>query len=171
VVELRDLMGSEGDDLVDAVNAATTCQDRTRTLEMFLAARVRRVTSPDPQTAAAAGLIDRSGGGAKIDRVARAVGLSPRHLQRRFVEAVGVAPKQYARIVRFQKAIGLLDLGASLTRTALLCGYYDQPHFSREFLDIAGVPPSHFGRSTGPLSGHFIHDASDSYKTSTGRIE
>ena len=168
VVGLRDVAGAEGDNLVEAVNSATTAHERIHTLEGFLESRVRRTTSPDPQTTAAARLIEERGGQVRIERVADVVALSARHLQRRFIEAVGLAPKQYARIVRFQRALGLLEKGVSLSRTAITCGYYDQPHFSREFQDIAGISPSRFGRGTGPLSEHFIHDSSDSYKTTAG---
>jgi AraC-like DNA-binding protein len=166
-VDLRDLAGHDGRDLVDAVASARTTAGRILALEAFLVSRISEAGILDRQIAAAAELLKRRGGIARISRVADAVAMSPRHLQRRFTDAVGLPPKQFARILRFQLALGRLQRGASLSRAAYACGYYDHPHFSRECREIAGLPPSLVAR-IGPLSRYFIHDPSDSYKHATG---
>jgi AraC-like DNA-binding protein len=170
IVELRDVAGADSDDLVDPIRSAASTGERVRILERFLDTRVRRAAAPDLRAASAASLIEESGGRIRIDRVAGVVALSPRQLQRRFLESIGLAPKQYARVIRFQRALGLLERGVSASTVAHACGYYDQPHFNREFLGIAGMPPSSFGRDAGPLSTHFIHDPSDSYKPAAGPL-
>lgn len=166
-VDLRDLAGQGARDLVDAVGSAPTGAERMRALEAFLVSRFGGADAPDPRIAAAAELLQRSGGMAKISRVADEVALSARHLQRRFTDAVGLPPKQFARILRFQLALGRLQAGMSLSRAAHSCGYYDHPHFSRECGEIAGLAPSLVAR-VGPLSRYFIHGRSDSYKHDGG---
>ena len=53
--------------------------------------------------------IQRSRGQVSIDRLADAAGLTRRHLERRFLSAVGVSPKRLARMARFQHALRVLD--------------------------------------------------------------
>lgn len=79
-----------------------------------------------------------------VARVARALGLSERQLERRFLQRIGVSPKRYAGLVRFERALELVRRAPSLTRAALDAGYYDQSHFIREFRRFAGVAPGRF---------------------------
>ena len=90
----------------------------------------------------------RHGGMVPIGEVATQAGLSERHLETRFREQIGLPPKRYARILRVQRACGLLAGGASVVHTATACGYYDQAHLCREFKTVIGRSPSAFSRST-----------------------
>jgi AraC-like DNA-binding protein len=89
----------------------------------------------------------RRGGMVPIGEVANQAGLSERHLETRFREQIGLPPKRYARILRVQRACGLLAGGASVVHTATACGYYDQAHLCREFKTVIGRSPSAFSRS------------------------
>ena len=79
-----------------------------------------------------------------IERLRRELGCSRRHLSARFREEIGLTPKAFARILRFQRTVGLLDGGADLAGVALACGFADQPHFTREFRALAGRTPTEF---------------------------
>jgi len=82
-----------------------------------------------------------SGGTAAIERLASEAGLSRRQFERRFREYVGLPPRLFGRIVKFQRAFRLLgvDGGASI---AARCGYADQAHLVREVRRFAGETPS-----------------------------
>jgi AraC-like DNA-binding protein len=85
-------------------------------------------------------LIDSQRGNIAIDAVARRVGFSRRHLERRFKDEVGLGMKQFARITRVQAAIRMVNdrpmrSGADI---AARCGYSDQAHMIRECKTIAG---------------------------------
>lgn len=68
---------------------------------------------------------------------------SRRQFERAFVEAVGLPPKLFTEIVRFQRAAALLANPAlSLTSIAATLGYADQSHFTHEFVRFHGQPPS-----------------------------
>lgn len=69
--------------------------------------------------------------------------MSERHLRRVFREAVGVSPKQFARLVRFERAVSAAhgDIRASWADIAAATGYYDQAHLIGEFHAISGVTP------------------------------
>ncbi len=68
---------------------------------------------------------------ASIARIARSLSMSERQLERRFLDRLGVTPKRYASLRRFERAAALVGSGAPLGRVALEAGYYDQSHFIR----------------------------------------
>jgi AraC-like DNA-binding protein len=84
------------------------------------------------------------GGPARVDAVARAVGVAPRTLHRDVVAWTGLAPKTLARVLRFRAALARLGSTppGSLARVAQELGYADQAHMAREFREFAGMPPS-----------------------------
>ncbi|HKB14221.1 MAG TPA: helix-turn-helix transcriptional regulator, partial [Vicinamibacterales bacterium] len=98
---------------------------------------------PDRRIAFVVDAIVRRRGLVTIDDAADATGLSRRQLERLFLRDVGLPPKQLARIVRFQRALRILDgpERASGTQTAQASGYADQAHFIREFRCLAGCRP------------------------------
>jgi AraC-like DNA-binding protein len=117
----------------------------------------------DPRVRQAVDLIARRHGLGSIDRLAGAVGLTRRHLERRFLQAVGLSPKRLARITRFQRALRVLetlDAGRPGTETAACCGYADQAHFTRDFKALAGCPPSRHLVARAELTGFFSGGAS-----------
>ncbi len=85
-------------------------------------------------------LVD-AGGNIRIGRLVTELGCSRRHLSSRFKEEIGITPKAYARVLRFERAMKRLLAGEEPGDVAFACGYADQPHFNREFLAMAGVPP------------------------------
>ncbi len=107
--------------------------------------RIIRDERIDDRAQAALGLIEASKGLYPIMDVALETGMSERQLERIFKEYVGVSPKLFARIIRLRHAHTLMcEHGAGdLPQIALSAGYYDQPHFNREFKEIVGVNPLH----------------------------
>lgn len=99
-------------------------------------------------------------GSCDLASVAHDAGLSPRQLQRRFMDAVGITPKLFARIVRFQGAFERWgEDPRSWARIAAECGYYDQAHLLRDFRQFAGDPPAAFLAALTPLGGRLIEAA------------
>jgi AraC-like DNA-binding protein len=71
------------------------------------------------------------------------MGISTRQLQRRFRAAVGIAPKVFCRIQRFQQVVRAMDNPShDWTAIATGAGYYDQAHLIRDFRQFAGKTPS-----------------------------
>ena len=77
--------------------------------------------------------------------LAAEVGMSPRHLHRRFLDEVGVSPKRLERLARFARAWRQAVMGPSVTWAdlALAHGYADQSHLVREFRTFGARPPAH----------------------------
>ena len=85
-----------------------------------------------------------TGGAVRVERLAQETGWSRRHLTARFREEVGMTPKAFGRLVRFERATALLRGGAGLAEAAYACGYSDQPHMNRDFRALYGAPPTAF---------------------------
>jgi len=81
-----------------------------------------------------------------VAELAAETGLSARRLGSLFRAEYGLAPKEAARVFRFDRArrrIGrAAAAGGTLADLAVQCGYYDQAHLAREFRSLAGCPPS-----------------------------
>ena len=86
----------------------------------------------------------------KIERLAKELNLSRRHLLRRFSDSTGLSPKQFAGIIRFQKALYLKRKGYHWGDIAEECGYYDQSHFIKEIERYGGTSPEKIFSYTKP---------------------
>jgi AraC-like DNA-binding protein len=80
--------------------------------------------------------------------------LSLRQFERNFISRVGISPKLFIRIVRFEYAMKLKNNTSdkSWAETALECGYADSSHLLKEFKEFAEFPPSRFYLK--PTSGY-----------------
>jgi len=80
-----------------------------------------------------------------VTEMAEELGLSSRQVQRRFVAAVGIPPKQFVRVIRFARLWQAASMQPPHTWAALAAeyGYADQAHMVREFRAFGADPPTH----------------------------
>ncbi len=131
--------------LRDAVLRAPDFESRIGAAERWLHARLADVR-PYDEVDHAARLLRRARGTLNLDQLAAAAGLGRRQLQRRFLAQVGVTPKLYARIVRFDALLCERDACPDRQWTMLSqdFGYFDQAHLQRDFHAFAGAAPGGF---------------------------
>ncbi|HEX6396867.1 MAG TPA: AraC family transcriptional regulator [Steroidobacteraceae bacterium] len=113
-----------------------------KTLWALLAKRCHAVPV-DARVSAAIERLEREGGRSRIEPLARAAALSMRGFQVRFRAAVGLTPKEFARLARLQSTLRALD--ASDTRISDLAsdgGFADQAHATRELRRVTGHTPA-----------------------------
>jgi methylphosphotriester-DNA--protein-cysteine methyltransferase len=72
--------------------------------------------------------------------VADGLGIGERQLRRRSLAAFGYGPKTLQRVLRFQRALGLVRAGEPRAAAAYAAGYADQAHFAHEVRELAGEP-------------------------------
>src|SRR5262245_16574234 len=145
VVDLEDLVGRATGELAERCHMAATVEERLRRAADWVAERVTMARGIDPAIAWAASRIEQSGGVVPIAELRRQTGLSKSRLAEAFREQVGLAPKLYARVVRFRRATAMLQKGAMpLVEVALAAGFYDQPHMNAEFRELSGLAPGEF---------------------------
>ena len=99
-------------------------------------------------------LIDAHRGNVAINAVARRVGVTRRHLERRFNDEVGLGMKHCARIARVHTAIRMIDEQPMRNGAAIAarCGYSDQAHMIRECRALTGRTFARFDTSATSLS-------------------
>lgn len=80
---------------------------------------------------------------ANVNTVADELGLSERQLRRVFHEVLGVSPKVFSKLQRFQRALNAAhsQRQANWASVAVAAGYYDQAHLIAEFRAITGATP------------------------------
>jgi len=141
VPPLSDLAPRTSRALRDALRHAVGTRARVEAIRRVLANLRRR---PSPLVTQAARAIERAPNTA-VTALARSLACSERTLERRFNAEVGVGPRALGRIVRFRRALRMIDAReGSLARVAARAGYADQAHLAREFRQLAGRPPSCF---------------------------
>ncbi|MEV6792031.1 helix-turn-helix domain-containing protein [Streptomyces sp. NPDC051320] len=116
-----------------------TAADPAAALEALALRRAAGAEPPDPLLRSVARQL---GAGRSVAATAAAVGLGPRQLHRRSLEAFGYGPKTLGRILRLQRALALVTGGAPYADAALRSGCTDQAHLAREMRDLAGMPMS-----------------------------
>jgi AraC-like DNA-binding protein len=158
IVETADVWQKEGVSIEDAVFNARDDSDRIQLVETFLLRRLHNSTHR-PRFEAAVSATLRACGQARVDELASHVGLSTRQLEREFQSGLGLSPKAFARIIRFQNLLRVVGEGPlrEWVQVALSVGYSDQPHMVREFREFTGRTPSQVEVDAfGALSKHFI---------------
>jgi AraC-like DNA-binding protein len=88
--------------------------------------------------------LEASKGRARVEPLMDETGWSRRYVTARFRHQLGVPPKAYARLLRFDHAsalLGGLSPGHTLADVAMEAGYYDQSHLTRDFVALAGMTP------------------------------
>lgn len=84
-----------------------------------------------------------SGGAISVSKLTNNIGISQRHLSRKFQQCVGLSPKEYLRVYRFIQSLNHLKKypTLSLTEVGYESGYYDQAHFNRDYKTYTGHSP------------------------------
>jgi AraC-like DNA-binding protein len=145
-VPLDDLLGPAAVELTERLASTDDWGERFALVDRALLARVADAPDPDPAVAWAWNQLERSNGQVPVRVLADEIGWSRRHFGVRFRDAVGLAPKPTARVLRFRRATDLLGRGPvrSIADVAAACGYADHSHLVREFRALAGCTPSQF---------------------------
>lgn len=85
-----------------------------------------------------------SKGQIKIKELADAHYISQDAFEKRFRRVVGTSPKQFSTIIKIKSIVDSKVPNSSLSQMALEAGYFDQPHFNKEFKLFTGLNPTDF---------------------------
>ncbi|NYF91344.1 helix-turn-helix domain-containing protein [Tunturiibacter empetritectus] len=159
---LSDLWGRAADNLRNELREAPTPKQKFALLEFALLTRLSlsRQQRRDPILHYALTHLDASPGTTTIAELTRTTGLSPRRLSERFNQHIGISPKLYCRIQRFQQAIQQMHRGADIpwAELALACGYYDQSHFANDFRAFSGLSATDYSTTNRIWANHIPLD-------------
>ena len=144
VVGLDALLGAEARSLCVRLCEAP---DRSARVALLDAAITRRLALMPPLDRRQAHALDalRTRPGLDILTIADDIGWSRKHLTARVKDAVGVGPRCFRRLLRFQELIAAVEMHVETPDWAGLAheaGYFDQSHMIREFREFSGLTPS-----------------------------
>lgn len=155
-VPLEAIWGSDATQLREELVAAPSPWAKVLRLEHFLVQRMNLDRAPHPAVAEALRRLEPSELPWKQADLADDLGLSSRRFIEVFTTSIGLTPKVYARIRRFQKALGTIHRRQhrSWADLAFDCGWYDQAHMIRDFKQFSGLTPSQYESLNGEFMLH-----------------
>jgi AraC-like DNA-binding protein len=145
------IWGAEAVDLRARLSAETSLIRRFDLVERFLRARFNPERTPHPAVSLALSQL-RAAHCPSIAAVSDQLALSRTRFNQVFRTSVGLSPKQYQRVWRFQSALRQIERTREGQRSvcwseiAATCGFYDQAHLTREFHLCAGMTPGAYLR-------------------------
>lgn len=164
VVDLRSIDPEFASTLKKEVLRHDSVRAMADALAEVLTARAEGEAAPGAATTAV-GIALALKGMISVAQLAQAAGVSTRQLERLFHERVGISPKQFVRIVRFQEVLRATRTGAEALRrrsglagwaaVALEHGFYDQAHFINDFKTFVGRTPGEWKISDESLATIF----------------
>jgi AraC-like DNA-binding protein len=144
IVDLADLLGATGRDLPERLAGAGDWPARFRLLDATLVATARHGAAPPAEVVHAWRRLLTAPHRPTISELAVDVGWSRRHLTELFHREVGLPPRQFLRVLRFERsAVALAEQPSTpLAELAQRAGYYDQAHLYRDWRQLAGCSPA-----------------------------
>jgi AraC-like DNA-binding protein len=148
--------GKLAGELHDQLLQARSAKARFQILEGTLLQRLYKAPQQPAAVKYALAAFHRGPHGQAIGELCATVGLSARQFIEVFGDHVGMTPKLYCRVRRFQAVLSLLggQTNVDWAQLALACGYFDQAHFNRDFRVFAGVTPTTYLIERGEHQNH-----------------
>ena len=156
-VPLDALWGTKATELRGRLLEAQTPEARFGVLEQALLAQVARPLTHHPAVAFALRAFQRMPRTRRaVKEVSERTSLSQRRFIQLFREEVGLTPKLFCRILRFQEVIRLVgsERHVEWAELALRCGYFDQAHFVHDFRAFSGTTPTNYLAHRGEHPNH-----------------
>jgi AraC-like DNA-binding protein len=157
-VELRHIFPKGAADLICAVSEVKDMTTRAKMMDKFLLNHLQPANRNEGLVQSMLTDIYDNGGATPVTQLIKKYHCSERQIERIFAQEVGLSPKNFSRIVRFQQVFKMAPSAGSLTRLALEAGYFDQAHFSREFKSFTGLSPRQYFNGRFEFSALFIDD-------------
>ena len=144
VTELDLIWGKLVNDIRDQLLEIESAELRLLRMESILLQQAKRSLEANRLIAFAVHQLQHSPQFLAIRDLANTIGITQKHLISQFEKVVGLRPKSFARVCKFQKVVNLIEQQKEFEWAAVAadCGYYDQAHFIHEFQTFSGLNPS-----------------------------
>jgi len=145
-IAFENVVNHEAAEIEERIREAVDLSKRIEIIENFLFQRLTKRNHSCVRLVAAFQKMDTTIGRVTIPELAETACLGTRQFRRQFSRYVGMKPKQYLRIFRFQQLLRLKRENTTLNyaQLALDCGFYDQSHFINSFKNMTGLTPGEF---------------------------
>ncbi|WP_198172443.1 AraC family transcriptional regulator [Hymenobacter ginkgonis] len=144
--------------LADQLAAETTQLGQLAVLDAFLKRLFRNAIARPSEVNGAIQRIFQTQGQVKVGQLCVQERVSSRSLTRKFTDQIGLAPKQYAHLIRFRAVMHHLLRTPTVTWLDVVhrFGYYDQSHFIKDFQHFTGHSPTQYFSANQDFDGCFI---------------
>lgn len=146
--------------LSNAVLQSMDDEKRIHIIESFLLSRLSSQSTGNFERIDFA--IRKIGNNIEIDIASLAQGacLGYRHFKRVFTDYAGINPKDFLRVIRFQKSLSILHESPQIEKTKLAyeCGFYDHSHMIKDYKSLSGYNPTGFLLTQQPYSTFYSPD-------------
>jgi len=148
-IALSDLDRAEADRLLNEICSARGAEAQLRAMERYLNGKLMNAATIHPVVGYGVEQLSRAGGAERVRRIQADTGLSHTRFIQLFREHVGLTPKLFCRVRRFQGLIERIQKGLPVNwaELAVDCGYFDQAHLIRDFRAFAGLTPLEYSRA------------------------
>ncbi len=151
IIELDEIWGRKFWDLREKLSESPTPKRCFNILDNYFIKQLKRDSIENPFIKYAVDAIKLYPAVFAVKRLTQKIGYSQKHLIDIFKKEVGVSPKLYMRLVRFQRVIQQIENQKEVdwSEIALSAGFYDQSHFANEFKRFCGMNPTTYLSSRG----------------------
>lgn len=142
-IDAESVLGREMSGLIQQLMNTARYAEMIRVVDGYLVQKFRRVQLRQEPIDRVGAWLQAPGQAPPLEYLARQSCLSFRQFERKFRERMGVSPKLYMRIARFNRAYSLKEQAPARDwlDIALACGYADYQHMVKDFRQFAGVTP------------------------------
>lgn len=152
-IDLQTIIGQKANRINEELSKATNNHHRINIIEQFLLARINYKRPSRHLIDSSVEIILAKKGMVRMDNLANLLNLSPRQFRRTFTKRVGIGPKYFARIKRFNFVNLCLSKNPNLKWMEFVDegAYFDQSHLIKDFQEFSGKTPNQFLE---PYSGY-----------------
>lgn len=158
-IPFTDLPGQSGRVLIEQVQSTTGNNAAITLIEDFLLNRLLKYSYNDKIISMSLQQIYAQKGISNITEILKQVPTTERQLERKFHEHIGLSPKKFTDIIKFQhllKNLKHISPTQSLSDISYISGYYDQPHLNNSFKKFTGLTPLQYLTNNNHLAVNFL---------------
>lgn len=157
VVDAELILGKSIFELREKLMEAPSISEKFQITEQWLIKRAHYAPLPESVVQYTVNAIEKNPTQIVLKEIAEKTGYSHKQFIHIFKKQVGLTPKFYQRIIRFNKALEEINRQQAIEwpRISLDCGFYDQAHFINEFKKFSGFNPSEYLKEKGEML-HYV---------------
>jgi AraC-like DNA-binding protein len=145
-IDAETIFSKEIKSVNDKINECNSFTQMIQVVEAFLCTEIKRkLYACNPLDVATSQLFSLNSI-PSVDSLAKSACQSTRHFERNFKERMGISPKYFLKVLRFENAFRVRNKNPNLDwfTIAVACGYYDYQHLSRDYKELTGLTPNQF---------------------------
>lgn len=160
IIGLEEIFSKEGIEIEEKLAEASTIQEELNILNLFFTSiALKNCNEKEQIVSASINFILKNKGLISNSQLVKFTGYTDRHIERLFMESIGINPKNFANIIKLHSFLQQLKNKSdktNLTEIAYNAGYADQSHLIKEFKKHTGMTPSLYANNANKLAINFV---------------